>query len=93
MAKPTTIHPHSIFLQAGASLPPLTYASTEGTGVVGTAHGAVYTACSCGVATAAIELDAGSPYLAVCACYDEGVEAPFELIVYSSKTLSVARVR
>lgn len=61
--------------------------------MLGSAHGAIYTACASGVATPAMELDAGATYLAVCACYDEGVEAAFELIVYSSsQNLAVTRV-
>jgi calpain-7 len=85
---------------SSAPLPPSTYAAAaaEGSGsgsgvVVGTSHTGIYTACASGVATPPMELDAGVRYLAVLACYDEGVDAAFELCVYSSsRNLTVTRV-
>lgn len=76
----------------GGALPPsATYATAAD---VGTSHAGIYTACASGVATAPLELDAGATYLAVLACYDEGVEAGFELVVYSSsRNVTVTRVR
>lgn len=84
----------TLFQEASSSLPPQVYATAEGAGVVASAHRGIYTACASGVALPTVELDAGVKYLAVLACYNEGVDADFELIVYSSsRKLIVTRMR
>lgn len=75
----------------GGALPPSAYASAA---EIGMSHTGIYTACASGVATPPLEVDAGAAYLAVLACYDEGVEAGFELTVYSSsRNVTVTRTR